>query len=227
VSNLAFTMNLEKIRIPPPWALTQQDEAVTQYTNPDGDHLSVNYFAKVPDIAADPGDLIALRAFYRSIAAANQLALIEVDVAELDGVKAVRTLFKVRLNPRGFAFIGSYTLPFSDQSFVVKVQSAEQGITGMREAAVMMGVPTVETDDVTGKIIGWEQDPYDASFRGEFMRNQADDPRYDAQFPVHPLSKIRRYLADLSHSVEVDKSLRKLSPFTFGRPRSLWSRLWS
>lgn len=221
---------LDHFRFPPQWTLQPdaQVDAQAVFANAVGDLLTLHHFAAVPDIEADIADAASLRGFYRKVAAAHQLALIEVDTATLGGLPAVRTLLKARLSPRGFAFIGSYTLPFADRSYVIRVQSQERGMTGAREAAVMMMAPRdFQVDEATGKMMGWEQDPYDPAHRGDFMRNQADDARHDAAFPDHPLSKVRGYLGELSTLLQVTGDLRALKPFRHrAAGGNVWSRLW-
>lgn len=207
----------EQFELPAQWILQQEDERIAIFRNEIGDTLTVNYFMAVPDIQAPIHDVDALRVFYRRMAEVHGLALIETDVAQLTTLRAVRTLLKARIEQiRGFAFIGSYTLPFADRSYVIKVESMERGTTGMREAVVMalMGRPNI--DEATGELIGWAQDPYDPSYRAEFMRNQADDQKFDALFPDHPLSKVRRYLAELESTVRPDPTIYGLRPFLYG-----------
>ncbi|CAB3803859.1 hypothetical protein [Paraburkholderia caffeinilytica] len=205
-----------QFELPAQWALQQEDEHVAVFRNAVGDVLTINFFMAVPDIGAPIDDVDALRAFYRRTTEAAGLALVETELAQLTALSAVRTLFKARMDQiRGFAFVGSYTLPFADRSYVIKVQSVEQGVTGMREAAIMVLMGPPEIDEVTGELIGWAQDPYDPGYRAEFMRNQADDQKFDAQFPDHPLSKVRRYLAELESGVRVDPAIRGLQPFSY------------
>jgi hypothetical protein len=224
-------MRTEDFRLPAQWNIRLQEEFVAAYDNDAGDTLSLNHFPREPDIAADISDAHALRAFYRNAAESNQVAMVEVDPAHLAGLPAVRTILKARLEPTGFAFIGCFTFPFSDCSYVIKVQSVERGMTGVREAVVMdMAIQEepVEVDELTGKLVGWEQDPYDPTYRGSFMRNQADDPQYDDRFPEHPLTKVRRYLGEISSELEVAPSIRESRPFKYkASGASLWSRLWS
>ncbi|KVN82402.1 hypothetical protein WL67_01265 [Burkholderia ubonensis] len=206
----------EQFELPAQWVLQQEDERIAFFGNAAGDVLTINFFMATPDIKAPIDDVDALRAFYRRTSEANGLALVETELAQLTTLSAVRTLFKARMNQiRGFAFVGAYTLPFADRSYVIKVQSAEQGVTGMREAAVMVLMGPPEIDEATGELIGWTQDPYDSSHRAAFMRNQADDQKFDAQFPDHPLSKVRRYLAELETGVRVDPAMRGLQPFAY------------
>ncbi|RKF30721.1 hypothetical protein BCY88_12730 [Paraburkholderia fungorum] len=202
--------------MPAQWAFQQEDERIAVFHNAVGDVLTINFFMAVPDIGAPIDDVDALRAFYRRTTEAAGLALVETELAQLNTLSAVRTLFKARIEQiRGFAFVGSYTLPFADRSYVIKVQSIEQGVTGMREAAVMVLMGPPEIDEVTGELVGWAQDPYDPDYRAAFMRNQADDQKFDAQFPDHPLSKVRRYLAELESAVRVDPAIHELQPFAY------------
>ena len=62
----------------------------------------------------------------------------EIETVNIDGCLSVRTIFKTAINPdgRGRGYLGSITLPYRDFSYVIKVQSSEQGMTGMREAIV-------------------------------------------------------------------------------------------
>ena len=45
--------------------------------------LSIHHFNRIPDIAADIADAGALRAFYRTTAESNGLAMIEVDSTQV------------------------------------------------------------------------------------------------------------------------------------------------
>jgi hypothetical protein len=218
-------ISAKSIRVTEAWQLEREDEFVAHYRNEYGDALSINYFPTVPDIEAGLDDLPGLRMFYRRSAEIHGVALVEADVLSLHGLKAVRTIMKARLDPRGFAFLGSYTLPFADRSFVLKLQSLEQGVTGIREATVMAMDGNPRIDEATGKIIGWEQDPYDPGYQASFMRNKADDSQYDASFPDHPLSKVRRYLAQLSGCVEIAPDLKSLPAFGF-KPRGSGKKPW-
>jgi len=117
---------------------TDESNGIARWSNEFGDILSVNYFPMVPDIEVGLDDIDNLRGFYRSMAEANGLAPIEIELEELKGLRAVKTLYKIKLDPTGFAFLGSYTLPFANCSYVIKIQAVESGMTGMRESAVLI-----------------------------------------------------------------------------------------
>ena len=73
-----------------------------------------------------------------------------------------RTIFKFPMSPSGIAYIGSVTLPFRDYSYVIKIQAAEVGVTGMRETIVadkLIREKKITIDD--NGYEGWVRDPYD------------------------------------------------------------------
>lgn len=212
------------VRVKEHWRIEKEEKARVHYVNDANDPLTISYFAVVPDIKADIDDLNALRDFYRRFAESCGVALIETDVCRLDGVKAVRSIVKSQQALAGSVYVGGYTLPFHDCSIVLRVQCAEHasGPVGAREAAVRpryAGRPD------------WEEDPYDPRYRGKYMRNQSDDARYDADFPQHPLSKVRRYLADLPRQIEIDPGIKSLRPFVYDPNRAAarrpWWRFWA
>ena len=125
-------------------------------------------------------------------------------------------------------FFGSVTLPFADSSYVLKAQSVERGVTGLREAVVMDAQKQLpQIDPETGKLLDWEQDPCDPTHRAPFMSNRADSQEFDSQFPNHPLTKVRLYVDELIRELGVGAAIQKMAPFRFGPSRSgFWSRLW-
>ncbi|WP_443748621.1 hypothetical protein [Asticcacaulis solisilvae] len=201
--------------LPEGWRLAREDAQAALYGNAAGDILSINFFDMMPDIDAALDDVDGLRRTYRRATIENDLALIETETAQVDGLPAVRTLFKGRMDPRGFVFMGAYTLPFAASSYVVRVQSEERGTTGMRETMVFMMAGLRDSDPVTRKIIGWEQDPYEPGRTDAFMRNLADDAKHDAMIPDHPLTKVRTYLAEIEASMRVAPIVRALPPFHY------------
>jgi len=219
----------EKFQPGSQWVFIEEDTVTAHFTNPEGLHLSINHFNLVPDIGAELSDLNGVRAVYRDLAERNSAALIEADVVDFCGMQSVCTIIKIRMQPTGLVFIGSYTLPFANESYVLKIQATETGITGIREAAIIAMEPHFEIDEETGKIAGWEQDPYDPSYRGTFMMNRADDRRYDERFPDHPLSLVRKHLRELRSSLTIAKEIQDSAPFQFkknsGSTKSWW-RLW-
>lgn len=165
------------------------------------------FFNLVPDLPTALTDLPALRRGMAKMAAAQGGSLIEADVVPIGGQPALRQVIKVKLpnQPRGQAFLGSYIVPKATCSAVLRVQAAESGPIGMREAMVMgqVGPPNY-----------FRPHPYGPEGEGGLPSHVADEPAYDAQFPQHPLTRVRQVLAQLAQQVEVHPGFAALPPFT-------------
>lgn len=165
------------------------------------------FFDLVPDLHTALTDLPALRSGMAKLAAAQGGALIEADVVPVGGQPALRQIIKVRLpgQAHGQAFLGSYIVPKATCSAVLRVQAAESAPFGLREAVVMGQV---------GPADYFRPHPYGAGGEGGLPSHVADDPAYDAQFPQHPLTRVRQVLARLARQVEVHPGFAALPPFT-------------
>ena len=107
------------------------------------------------------------------------------------------------------------SIPRRSFSYVLKIQCEERGPTGLRDASVLdqalaQGRVAIGKD---GGVTGWAADPYDPDFRAEVLRNQADDERYDADFPDHPLSRLRRGLKDVESTLSLAASIKTAAEF--------------
>ena len=103
-----------------------------------------------------------------------------------------------------------FTLRFWEFSYVVKAQSNEQAPTGSREVAVLqalLGSGKLAMNE-SGNVEGWAHDPYDASATASLMRNIAEDESYDEQYPDHPLSRLRRILAQIQNSLRISSEVK-------------------
>lgn len=132
----------------------------------------------------------------------GQVGLIDVDVARTaSGLPYVYSIVKIRLEPVGVEY--NLTLHFPGEH-PVQLQGgfAEGNLTGARDAMVyemarrnnMVGEPTA--NDPSG---GWAHDPFDHSTTG-FVMNMSELPRFDEQFPAHPLSMARELLRSIAGS---------------------------
>jgi hypothetical protein len=183
-----------------------------------GDGIGLYYFALKPDIDADLRSIDKVRQAFRSKVAAAGAAIIAVDTITTDGCLAIRHIIKVPQRPHGMTYIGALLLPFCDFSFVVKAQCQEHGTTGIRDAVVLEeafrdGRTSVEPDGIT--LTGWMQDPYDPAIRDGFHWNLSEAREYDARFPNHPLSRLRRLLAHLEATLQVENEVRQSPPYVF------------
>ncbi|CAM5432866.1 hypothetical protein SCALM49S_04200 [Streptomyces californicus] len=88
---------------------------------------------------------------------------------------------------------------------MVKIQAAERGMTGMREAVVMARL---------GPDQYFRPHPYAPELQGGLPFHAADHVQWDADFPDHPLTRVRRTLDALAAAVTVEPGFAALPPFT-------------
>ncbi len=164
--------------------------------------LSLNYFDLKPDLPTIT-DLDMIRDFYRTLVSQANGGLVEVDIIDLKGHAAVKTIFKFKQEPHGMAYLASLTIPFEKCSYVIKIQAPEFDMTGMRDSMILADFMR-EKKVKLGKngLENWLQDPYDSDFKSTCLMNPSDLPVYDAEFPNHPLSQARKLLATIESDIE-------------------------
>jgi len=196
------------------WAPDAQSEDEVRWTSASGDVLSLHLIAVPPDFPTGLDDVQGLRAFYRKLTVEAGGGIIEVDVVSQAQLRLVRTLCKFPQRPTGMAYIGSLALPFAAFSYLIKVQCPEQAITGLRDTLILSTlIPPDDQGPQRWVEEEWAKDPYEPSDRSRLRRNLSEDEQYDAEFPDHPLSRARRYLARILRTLEVEPSLREAAPF--------------
>ena len=186
-----------------------------------GDWVSLHYFPLPPDIEADITDAEVLKRFFWASSARAGIGFVEAwPLVEFDGYRGVRRIIKQAQNPdgRGRIYVGSVTLPFRDFSYVIKVEAAEGGFTGLREAFVSVLLSRegllIPNDD-SGVMEGWTVNVIDNSIPPHLQPNVSEDPKYDEQVPEHPLSRVRQMLGKIEATLKVDDSLRDAPPFVY------------
>jgi hypothetical protein len=193
-----------------------------------GDGAGLYYFALAPNIQADLEFEDEVRRFYRPTIKDSSLGMIQVDTITVDGVPAIKTIFKTPQQPTGMTYIGSITIPFRDFSYVVKIQCPERGTTGIREA-IILNRESIDSSDIESFFDKWAQDPYDAFIKSPLMRNRAEAEEYDAQFPDHPLSRARSFLNQVQQTLQVAEQIKTKPSFKYVKPSpsgKSWWKFW-
>jgi hypothetical protein len=163
------------------------------------DAVSLHFFAKPPDLPS-VGAVDQLRQFYGSQLAPGAGKIVELATPSIAGCRAIRLLFKVPQKPTGMIYQGSFTIPFRDFSFVIKVQSRETGPTGVREAILtQMRLAKGEVPNTKGGPL--------------FANWNPDAAEYDQKFPSHPLSRLRAALTQIAETAATDRAMRQSAPF--------------
>lgn len=185
----------------------------------DYDDLSINYFNLTPDITAKNDTDVELQNNYRKVAYESGAAIIEVKKVKLGVFDSIKTIFKFPMQPQGMAYIGSYTIPFKNFSYVIKVQCIEQGTTGIRDNTIfelMIKNGKVKLNPEKHTVEGWMKDPYDESVHLPLMMNLSESEEFDSQFPEHPLSRMRVFLKHIEETIKIDDSLLNEPKFEYG-----------
>ena len=103
-------------------------------------------------------------------------------------------------------YIASLTFPFRTCSFVFKVQAAETGMTGMRDALIANKLISENMDS-------WSADPYDKDFMIGALMNKSEQDVYDSKFPDHPLTRARQIIKQIEMSLQWKPVIEKLPAF--------------
>lgn len=176
------------------------------WTDEQGLVLSVHFFGLVPDLPASLDEPDRLRHGLALSAARAGGGLIEAVLGEVDTLPGVRQLIKIpRPNGYGLVFIGSWTVPRAGCSTVVKVQAAEGPVTGAREAVVLGRL------DPSQYFI---PHPYGPDIAGGLPYHVADHEQWDAQFPDHPLTRVRAALERITPTLALHEGFKALPPFS-------------
>ena len=178
-------------------------DAVRVWRTPDNDGIGLIVVDQAPDLPRADSREEFERA-YRGLFSDPRVKLMELELVAVDGVPAVRSIVATPQPTGGILFIGSLTIPFEGFAFLFKVQCEERGLKGVRERTVLdrqieAGLAAEGEDGITG-----EFEPYDA--------------KYDADFPIHPLTRVRYWLPRIARHTLIDKAAKR-EP-AFGLPTS-------
>lgn len=175
---------------------------------PEGDGVGLHFLSLPPDLPAHARSVDEFAASYRQLLRGPGDNLLEIAIVVADGCSALRTLVSVPQEPSGRTYLGSLTLPFRDFSFVLKCQCEEHAPTGLKESLLL------ERRLAAGESVRVERDQL------HIADWNPDDPRYDAQFPDHPVARARRILDHLTASLIVADEIRSLPRFDLPSNRS-------
>lgn len=199
---------------------------VRAWRTAEGDDVRLCYCRQTPDLPPTLASLEDLRRLYRARATANEQAVIEISTVSVAHHTAIRTILRARQGVVS-VYSGWLTLPWRDFSYRIQVQSEEQGVTGLREAMVLAQLIArkqvkVKPDQLTGAppaegaglpLEGWAEDPYDPTLQGPLVCNRSEGEYYDAQFPEHPLARVRRVLQQVTDTLTLADALKSAPGF--------------
>lgn len=182
----------------------EQQRDLPFWTREGGLVLSLHHFDAVPSVSASPASVEARRGIVATHLAAEGGALLESEATSVDGLPAARQLIRIprRGAPRQ-EYRGVCVIPRASCSALVKLEAAEDPVTGVREIAVL---------DEVGPDRFFVPHPHAPALDGGRGYNASDLPEWDARFPEHPLTLIRAELARILPTVRLHAQFRRLPP---------------
>jgi hypothetical protein len=189
----------------PGWTEKAPGDGMRYWHDPDGDVLALAVFPKklaYPFTSSETEQ----RKWCRREAEDHNAGLIEVRAMPSKIGPSASFIYK-RLQKPAYTYIGQLGISVHGATVVWTVVATERGTTWVREAVVTSNLMSSGKLTLDGYERSWAQDPYDPAYRGvdrSVLRFMSDDESYDAQFPKHPLSKVRRVLAALSDGAQYD-----------------------
>jgi hypothetical protein len=192
------------------WYLDKRTSAAGRSTwhDSEGDTITLSLGAGLEDTTI--ADVEAVRMYCRQVAEEKGAGLVEASVILGQLGPAVQMIYK-QLERPAFTFTGMQIISLPKASLTWSVVAQEKGTTGVREAVVTSSLMDHGRLTLDQYEKSWACDPYEPLYRGvdhSTLRYMSDDASYDAQFPTHPLSKVRRVLRELSR----ESDLAELAP---------------
>jgi hypothetical protein len=174
----------------------------TPTTLTDTDEFSDEVVVKLGPVfeGPDSSDVTAVRNYCRQLADTRDGALVEANVVQVPSGPAIQMIYKQPAG-LGFQFTGVHFAMLTDATRISTVVAAEDGTTGVREAAVTAHLMQEGKLTIATYKASWARDPYDASYSASGrlpLRFISDDVVYDRMFSAHPLSRVRRALHNLA-----------------------------
>jgi hypothetical protein len=143
-----------------------------------------------------------IQTFCRELAESLSSGLVELNTVLRQDVGGLAFIYK-RFDGPTFVFTGMLGFDNGDGTHFWTVMAGDKGPeAGKREAVVaseLLNSGTLTPEQYERE---WARDPYDPDYAAVprmALRCMADDESFDARFPDHPLSRIRRTLAQLPY----------------------------
>lgn len=184
-------------------------ESRRAWGNASGDVLTLRYTAGVPKIPS-LFRLQALRDYYTQQVALGGGCILSLDLLHVKGVAIGKLIFKTPQPAGGWGFMGSLVVAYKDFSYSLRMQALE-----------------VAGDDNRGQHV-WNQlcdsQPDEADclalwFGSREMKDSelvhpclADQEQWDAEFPAHPLSRLRAELCRIAPSLVISRDVKNSQP---------------
>lgn len=200
------------------WQIKQRSEQKIVWFNQIPDILILEFSPHPIELPADLQNMDAVCTFVEQMVRQNAGAVVSVENLQRGEVEIVKSIFKYRQtasskrSPLGMVYAGLYILPFAECHYLLKVQCSEYGTTGLREAAVSASQQD-QAENTSASVVYSLDEMFATSVLQRVVAGLWDDEKYDAAFPLHPLSRLRNYLRHIEATFTTDEMLKSARPF--------------
>lgn len=196
------------------WQLAESDREHRLWLTQNHVAVQLYYNARPPRYGFDDEHVEMARAVFADSAERGSGALLSVARLSTPGTHGITGVFKYPSPVQGDLgtyYLGNITLLFRDFWFQIVVDSVERGTTGLREAWVEAThpAPPYREEDVIRCASMDEMFEHMAARRAKAHAGPSDDEAYDAQFPDHPLTKVRGLLRHIAGSLTLTDRLAR------------------
>lgn len=170
---------------------------VLRWKNITGDEMAVLYekrAANFPDLR----DIDQVRQYYSKDLRERDGAIISCDIVHLGSSSAVRLVSKFsKQGDTTTRFTAQLVVPTPQWTFALLIWSSDAGMTGFREATIFAEFANAAAKSDHPRLkpeTEFAYDRYDPASRSNPSFLLSDAEQYDARFPDHPLSRVRKCL---------------------------------
>ena len=180
------------------------------WTNGFGDILSLRFKPGAPTMPS-LFRFQALREHHARRLAASGGTILSLDLLQVKGLSISKLVVKTWQPAGGWGYLGILSLPYRDFSFSIRMQTLERAGDEAREHHAwnwLHDSQPAETDCLP-LWFGREEAPHNIHAA---LPNLADNERWDADFPEHPLSRLRTEFSRLIPTLSISRDVKNSAP---------------
>lgn len=110
--------------------------------------------------------------------------------------KFIYSIVKTILNPSGVQYTLTMHVDYGNEVLNATAYFSEIGITGQRDSVILNKLVD-EGTIIPPDMSKWISDPYDLNYTKGLLMNLSEKEEYDAVFPNHPLSEMRKIIRSI------------------------------
>lgn len=184
-------------------------ESRRAWVNLFGDVLSLRYTAGVPKVPSLFRQQ-ALRDYYILQIAASRGCILSLELIHVKGLTIGKLIFKTPQPGETWGYMGSLTLAYKDFSYTIRLQAMDGPGDGARSQHVWSSLHENLAPGENPLALWYG---HARLVEEDIVRPcLADGDYWDAQFPTHPLSRLRAELTRIAPTLIVSRDVKNSQP---------------